>query len=83
MSWLGTHLHGRGSVSTVSAVLQKTAYGFNSHAKQKPGTSPPELIAAAHAGSFSIALADELGHAGYRPSQIDTTTTVTMENIGT
>jgi osmotically inducible protein OsmC len=82
VSWLGTHERGKGSVSTVSAALKKTAYVFNTQAKQKAGTNPPELIAAAHAGSFSIALADELGHAGYHPSQIDTTATVTMENIG-
>ena len=44
-------------------------------------TNPPELIAAAHAGSFSLTLANELGEAGYRPRQIDTTATVTMENI--
>jgi len=44
------------------------------------GTNPPELIAAAHASSFSMALADELGEAGYSPKQIDTTSTVTMEH---
>jgi len=45
------------------------------------GTNPPELIAAAHAGSFSLTLANELSEAGYNPRQIDTTATVTMENI--
>src|SRR6266571_2326608 len=45
------------------------------------GTNPPELIAAAHAGSFSMTLANELGEAGYHPRQIDTTVTVTMEDI--
>ena len=48
---------------------------------KRRGTSPPELIAAAHAGSFSLTLAHELGEAGYRPRQIDTTATVTMETI--
>jgi osmotically inducible protein OsmC len=48
---------------------------------KRRGTNPPELIAAAHAGSFSLSLANELGEAGYSPRQIDTTATVTMENI--
>ena len=48
---------------------------------QRRGTNPPELIAAAHAGSFSLSLANALGEAGYRPRQIDTTAMVTMENI--
>jgi OsmC subfamily peroxiredoxin len=50
---------------------------------KRRGTNPPELIAAAHAGSFSLTLASELGEAGYSPRQIDTTATVTMENIAT
>ena len=48
---------------------------------KRRGTNPPELIAAAHAGSFSLTLANELGEAGYSPRQIDTTATVTMENM--
>jgi len=55
-------------------------YGFGNGSKQR-GTSPPELIAAAHAGSFAMTLAHELDVAGYRPRQIDTTATVTMENL--
>jgi osmotically inducible protein OsmC len=55
-------------------------YAAGSDLKRR-GTSPPELIAAAHAGSFAMTLANELGEAGYRPRQIDTTATVTMENI--
>lgn len=53
------------------------AAGGNSHQR---GTSPPELIAAAHAGSFSLTLASELEEAGYRPRHIETTATVVMEN---
>ena len=53
---------------------------FGSNTRRR-GTSPAELIAAAHAGSFSMTLANELGEAGYRPRQIDTTATVTMEDI--
>jgi len=61
-------------------VLRKVPYASGSDLR-RPGTSPPELIAAAHAGSFSMTLANELGEAGYRPRQIDTTATVTMEDI--
>lgn len=60
--------------------MKKTPYASGSDAKRR-GTNPPELIAAAHAGSFSMTLAHELGEAGYRPRQIDTTVTVTMEDI--
>ena len=69
-------------MSTPSAVLKKVPYASGSDIRRR-GTSPPELIAAAHAGSFSMTLANELGEAGYRPSQIDTTATVTMEDIAT
>src|SRR5512135_1725166 len=78
--WLGTRQHGKGAISTPSAVLQKVPYASGSDLRRW-GTSPPELIAAAHAGSFSMTLANELGEAGYRPRQIDTTATVTMEDI--
>ena len=61
-------------------MLKKVPYASGS-APRRLGTSPPELIAAAHAGSFSMTLANELGEAGYRPRQIDTTATVTMEDI--
>jgi lipoyl-dependent peroxiredoxin len=78
--WLGTRQHGKGAVSTPSAVLKQVPYASGSDLRRR-GTSPPELIAAAHAGSFSMTLANELGAAGYRPRQIDTTATVTMEGI--
>jgi len=67
-------------MSTPSLILKKAPYASGSTTQRK-GTNPPELIAAAHAGSFSMTLANELGEAGYRPRQIDTTATVTMENI--
>jgi len=79
--WLGTHQHGKGAMTTPSAVLLKTPYLFGPRLKPGRSTNPPELIAAAHAGSFSMALASELGDAGYSPTQIDTTATVTMEDI--
>ena len=77
--WLGTRERGKGAISTPSAVLKKVPYASGSDIRRR-GTSPPELIAAAHAGSFSMTLANELGEAGYHPRQIDTTATVTMED---
>jgi len=77
--WEGSHQHGEGAITTQSAVLKKAPYVSGHYSKQGRGTNPPELIAAAHASSFSMALANELGHAGYCPEQIDTTATVTME----
>ena len=78
--WRGGHHRGGGVLTTPSAVLRKEVYTFGGDVARN-GTSPPELIAAAHAGSFSLTLANELGVAGYRPRQIDTTATVTMEDI--
>ena len=78
--WLGTRQRGKGAISTPSAVLKRAPYASGSEIKRK-GTNPPELIAAAHAGSFSMTLANELEEAGHSPSQIDTTATVTMEDI--
>jgi len=76
--WLGTRGRGKGAISTPSAALKLPLYAAGGDLKRQ-GTNPPELIAAAHAGSFSLTLANELGQAGYRPRQIDTTATVTME----
>jgi lipoyl-dependent peroxiredoxin len=78
--WLGTCQRGKGAISTQSTVLKGTPYASGSDIKRR-GTNPPELIAAAHAGSFSLALANELEETGYSPDQIDTTATVTMEDI--
>ena len=78
--WVGTRLRGKGAISTPSAVLKKAPYAFGRDNKRR-ATNPPELIAAAHAGSFSMTLAHELGEAGYSPHQIDTTAMVTMEDI--
>jgi osmotically inducible protein OsmC len=77
--WLGSRQRGKGAISTPSAVLKKAPYTSGNHV-QRRGTSPAELLAAAHAGSFSMTLAHELGEAGYRPRQIDTTAAVTMED---
>ena len=78
--WLGTRQRGKGTVSTPSAALKMALYAGGGDGKHR-GTTPPELLAAAHAGSFSLSLANELGEAGYSPRQIRTTATVTMENV--
>jgi osmotically inducible protein OsmC len=80
VTWVGTHQHGKGAITTPSAALSKSPYASGGITKRN-GTNPPELIAAAHAGSFSISLANELGIAGFSPAKIDTTATVTMEAI--
>src|SRR6266478_4842378 len=80
VSWVGTRQRCKGAISTPSSALKMALYAAGGDIKRR-GTNPPELIAAAHAGSFSLTLAKELGEAGYNPRQIETTATVTMENI--
>lgn len=77
--WLGTRQRGKGAISTPGKTLQMALFAAGGDLKRR-GTNPPELIAAAHAGSFSLSLANELAEAGYRPRQIYTTATVTMES---
>ena len=77
--WLGTRLRGKGAIRTPNAALKMAMHASDGDARRR-GTNPTELIAAAHAGSFSLTLANELGEAGYNPRQIDTTATVTMEH---
>jgi lipoyl-dependent peroxiredoxin len=78
--WVGTRGRGKGTISTPSAALEVALYSSGGDVKRR-GTNPAELVAAAHAGSFSLTLANELKEAGYSPRQIDTTATVTMENL--
>src|SRR5208283_5935523 len=78
--WLGTRQRGKGAINTPTAALKMALYANDGDTKRR-GTNPPELVAAAIAGSFSLALANELEEAGYKPRQIDTTATVTMENM--
>ncbi len=78
--WLGTRQRGKGAINTPNAALKMALFATDGHSKRR-GTNPPELVAAALAGSFSLSLANELGEAGYKPRQIDTTATVSMENI--
>ena len=77
--WLGGLREGRGTVSTESGVLHKTQYSFSSRFEDSIGTNPEELIAAAHAGCFSMALSAELERAGHPPEVIQTSATITLE----
>lgn len=77
--WKGGLKDGRGSVSTASGVLSDTQYSFSTRFEEGTGTNPEELIAAAHAGCFSMALSGQLGNAGMTAENISTTATVTLE----
>ncbi|MGH8611713.1 MAG: OsmC family protein [Gammaproteobacteria bacterium] len=77
--WTGGLKDGRGTISTESGVLSQTQYSFSTRFEEGAGTNPEELIAAAHAGCFSMALSLELGNAGMIAESIRTTATVTME----
>jgi lipoyl-dependent peroxiredoxin len=77
--WKGGLKDGKGTISTESGVLSDAQYSFTTRFEQGKGTNPEELIAAAHAGCFSMALSNELGNAGLKPESIRTTATVTLE----
>jgi osmotically inducible protein OsmC len=78
-TWQGTVKEGTGTVSTTSGVLDKTQFSFTSRFAEGKGTNPEELIAAAHAGCFSMSLSSQLGTAGFTAEKIDTIATVTVE----
>jgi len=78
-AWTGDLKTGKGVISTESGVLKETQYSFVSRFEQGIGTNPEELIAAAHAGCFSMALSAELGGVGIKPEKIETTAAVTLE----
>lgn len=77
--WQGNLREGKGSVSTQSGALKEQPYGFNTRFEDQPGTNPEELIGAAHAGCFSMALAKMLGDAGLTPERLETQADVTLE----
>jgi osmotically inducible protein OsmC len=77
--WEGSLREGKGNISTQSGVLSKTQYSFSTRFEDGIGTNPEELIAAAHAGCFTMALSSELGKAGMSPVALDTTATLTMD----
>ena len=77
--WRGTGRDGSGGLSTDSGVLAETPYSFNTRFDSEKGTNPEELIAAAHAGCFTMALAFRLQRAGYTPTELSTEAAVTLE----
>jgi lipoyl-dependent peroxiredoxin len=77
--WKGGLKDGKGTISTDSGVLSDTQYSFSTRFEQGKGTNPEELIAAAHAGCFAMALSNELGQAGLTPERIATTAAVTLD----
>ena len=77
--WHGGLKDGKGAISTESGVLKQTQYSFSTRFENGIGTNPEELIAAAHAGCFSMAFSAELGRAGITPESIFTTATVTLD----
>jgi osmotically inducible protein OsmC len=80
--WHGTGPKGNGTISTLSGALKEAPYGFNTRFASedgKAGTNPEELIAAAHASCFTMALSFQITNAGKEPTELKTTATVTME----
>jgi len=77
--WQGDLKSGKGSISTESGVLKESQYSFGTRFENGVGTNPEELIAAAHAGCFSMALSAELGNAGFTPESIHTTAAITLD----
>lgn len=77
--WNGGLKDGKGTISTDSGVLSETQYSFSTRFEDGVGTNPEELIAAAHAGCFSMALSGQLGQAGLTAESIRTTATVRLE----
>ncbi len=80
--WEGDLKSGKGRISTKSNALKDLPYGFNTRFEGAPGSNPEELIGAAHAGCFSMALSAELGKAGITADKIETKATVTLEKVG-
>jgi osmotically inducible protein OsmC len=77
--WTGTGKEGKGDLSTQSGVLNKTPYTWKSRFENEQGTNPDELIAAAHAGCFTMKLTFVLAEAGFPPGFLETTSEVTLE----
>jgi osmotically inducible protein OsmC len=79
--WEGDLKGGKGSLSTQSTTLNKTQYSFNTRFADGVGTNPEELLAAAHAGCFTMAISLMLGQAGFTATSLDTVATVNLENL--
>jgi osmotically inducible protein OsmC len=80
--WQGDLKGGKGTISTDSGVLKQTQYSFSTRFENGVGTNPEELLAAAHAGCFTMALSAQLGGAGLTAQKLETTATVTLDKVG-
>jgi lipoyl-dependent peroxiredoxin len=80
--WRGTGKDGSGHLTSDSGVLSSTPYSFKTRFENEKGTNPEELIAAAHAGCFTMALAFQLQGAGYDPTELSTEAAVSLEKEG-
>jgi osmotically inducible protein OsmC len=81
VTWQGGIKDGRGAISTASGALKDYPYGFGSRFEGVPGSNPEELIAAAHASCFTMALSLILGEAGLKATKLETTAEVVLENV--
>src|SRR5438093_213552 len=81
--WQGGLKEGKGTISTESGALSQTQYSFGTRFENGKGTNPEELIAAAHAGCFTMALSAELGKAGVTPEKLETSAAVSLEKLDT
>jgi len=80
--WQGGLKEGKGTISTESGTLKQTQYSFSTRFENGVGTNPEELLAAAHAGCFAMALSNELATAGMTPNKLEATATITLEKQG-
>ena len=80
--WQGDLKSGKGSISTDSGTLKNAQYSFSTWVENVVGTNPEELLAAAHAGCFTMALSAQLGGAGLTPTKLETTCTISLEKVG-
>jgi lipoyl-dependent peroxiredoxin len=80
--WQGDLKSGKGSISTDSGTLKETQYSFSTRFENGVGTNPEELLAAAHAGCFTMALSAQLGGAGLVATKLETTCTISLEKVG-
>ena len=81
--WQGDLKTGTGAISMASGTLKNTPYSFHSRFEQGAGTNPEELLAAAHAGCFTMALSAQLAEAGLKADSLDTSCTITIEKTDT
>ena len=79
--WNGDLKQGKGSLTTQSSVLKQTPYSFSTRFENGIGTNPEELIAAAHAGCFTMALSAALGKAGFTPTKLSTQASLNLEQV--